>query len=160
MIVFLDFDGVINSHDWWQRRGPRPKPPTRESDARWSFDPVAVVRLNRLATAGARFVISSTWRIKNDADELGAMLRACGFEGEVIGTTPDMSQRPKLSLYLPADRGHEINAWLDSNGPRPFVVIDDDYWPGMEGMPLVRTSFDNGLLDEHIDRALELLGVA
>lgn len=174
MIVFLDFDGVLNHDEWYSRRGPSPlmtitcgKPVhprldlTTEAAARWCFDPAVAVRLNRLADAGARFVISSTWRIGTPLKELRAILCAFGFRGEVIGATPDLTKREAGQvLWRAVERGQEIQAWLDASGnPSPIVILDDDTDMGELYDRLVHVDDDTGLLDEHIDRALVLLGV-
>lgn len=160
-IVFLDFDGVLNHEEWYAQR---PAKPARlevmdERVARWCFDPKAAGRLNVLVDAGAKFVISSTWRLHSDLDELRRILVALGFRGEVIGVTPDLSNKSRsIHAAHVRRRGAEIQAWMDEHGtPSSFVILDDD--DDMEHLidRLVQTDFETGLQDEHITRALEKL---
>ena len=59
-IVFLDFDGVLNSEDW-----SATAPAAPEGEGYWgpsSLDERAVSRLNGLVAPHVQFVVSSTWR--------------------------------------------------------------------------------------------------
>lgn len=156
-VVFLDFDGVLNSKDWFQRRGPRPQ--ARGPDlVRWRLDPRTAPRLNRLANAGAHFVISSTWRIAG-LTEMRETLWMLGVRGEVIDVTPDLTVKTR-SIYVnhARNRGQEIQAWLDLNDyAGPFVILDDDTDMGPLHDRLVHVDDRFGLLDEHVDTALSLL---
>lgn len=159
-VVFLDFDGVLNSHEWFRRRGPRPGAGglLDEASVRWRLDPATAPRLNRLADAGARFVISSTWRMSGLL-EMQIILRHLGMRGDVIGCTPDLSVKDR-SIYVnhARNRGAEIQAWIvDVAFDGPFVIIDDDDDMGPLLDRLVQTDERTGLLDEHIDRALAIL---
>lgn len=142
-VVFLDIDGVLNSHAYFitQQLGTL-------MDV---LDPAAVLRLDALARrSGARVVISSSWRVKRPLDRLSAMLREHGFQGEVIGATPVLS--------LP--RSLEIQAWLDAapEPPDAFVILDDGEMDHLADR-LVQTTFEEGLTDEHVEEALWRLGV-
>lgn len=163
MIVFLDFDGVLNHVEWYRVRGPSPgfDGPWTAAHVRWCFDPATAPRVNRLTAAGARIVVSSTWR-KGGLEEMRAILRLLGVTGDVIDITPDMSVKSG-SIYVnyARNRGAEIQAWLDANGnPGPIVILDDcdDMGPLLDR--LVQTDDRTGLLDEHIERALAMLGAA
>lgn len=137
-IVFLDFDGVLNSRRFFARSGPIERP----DDA---LDPAAVARVDRvIARTGAKVVISSTWRIMDPLDRIAGILRAHGFGGEVVGATP----------VVGGSRGREIGAWLDqSKGVRSFVILDDDTNMGRLARRHVRTMPEDGLLDEHVEPA-------
>lgn len=174
MIVFLDFDGVINHGHWFRTRGlPPVSPPVSppagwtEERVRWCFDPATAPRLNRLADAGARFVISSTWRLSaGGLEEMRTILRLLGFSGEVIDITPDLSVKDRSirhhhGRYVNNTRGQEIQAWLDANAyAGPFVILDDDTDMGPLLDRLVHVDDRYGLTDEDVDRALALLGLA
>ena len=165
-IVFLDIDGVLNSPDWFGHW-----PPKNETAAGIDvrglalvadtyLDPVAVQRLNRLA-GKAEIVISSSWRHGFTVDQIRWMLERRGFRGTIAGATPALHQ----------GRGHEIRAWLEQNedpdSPRPFCVVDD-YCGDMdevEGHTVETTDRSRplgpritGLLDEHVEQILTLLG--
>lgn len=113
-IIFLDFDGVLNSmcSVLATGRGGSVCP-----------DAMAVGLMNRLVrVADANVVISSAWRIGASIEDLQLTLKRWGGEEiaeRVIGKTPQ---------YLEC-RGAEIAQWLaehpnDHNGL--WVIVDDD----------------------------------
>jgi hypothetical protein len=139
-IIFLDFDGVLNSHAWFAAR--------RDST---QLDPAAVALLNQLIErTDAQVVVSSSWRIGFSRLELEAGLRQVGFAGTVLDVTPNLRE-----AYA---RGKEIALWrMQNRHVGPFVILDDDSDMG-ELMPfLIKTGFDLGLQQEHIDRAVAIL---
>ena len=119
-IVFLDFDGVVETIYWEQ-----------EEDGTWSYNvhkygheelnnKQAIGWLNELyKKVPYKVVVTSTWRYSMDIAQLQELLIKSGFnpEIEVIGKTP--------KLYL--QRGVEIQRWIDENQFKgKFVIIDDD----------------------------------
>jgi hypothetical protein len=154
-IVFLDLDGVLNSHLFLLARakqsadGTYDQGPARRNMAHM-LDRTAVLRLNRLlAVTGAQVVISSSWRIPWSCQQITRWLVRRGFKGDVIGRTPTYGK----------GRGNEIQQWLVANGPvASFVILDDD--SDMEPLQHrhVKTTWGEGLLDEHVDRAILMLG--
>jgi hypothetical protein len=141
-IVFLDFDGVLNSRLFFARR----RETTGADDA---LDVAAVERVNRiLARTGAKVVISSTWRVTDGMDRVREVLSKHGFVGEIVGATPTRG----------GTRGAEIKAWLDDN-PRPtgYVVLDDATDVDPVRKRHVQTRMEDGLLDEHVDLACAML---
>jgi DNA-binding CsgD family transcriptional regulator len=148
-VVFLDFDGVLNSVEFMQRD---PGPFDR-------LDPVAVARLDTLVRrSGARVVVSSTWRLQHSVQDLHRRLAELGFTGEVAGVTPEL----RAAVVRNADpcevRCMEIQAWLAASAEpvRRFVVLDDTALDDLAPY-LVRTDFLTGLGDEHVEQALALL---
>ena len=154
-IIFLDIDGVLNSVAWMKAEAAAAGNDTTENTIGWNkVDPAACARLNRIITAtGAKIVVSSTWR---------KMLCLSAIRGVLLGSgvtypVPIIDKTPVL--HKP--RGLEIQAWLDefhnSNLVEDFVILDDD--GDMEHLvdKLVQTSCETGLLDEHVDRAIEIL---
>jgi hypothetical protein len=111
-VLFLDIDGVLNSHRTCVAFGGFPHNPTPEQVAQ--LDPVALAMLrNVCAVAGLSVVVSSSWRVLNDWDAIGR-----GFGLPTIGETPRLS----------GIRGEEIAAWLAA-APAPvldYAIIDDD----------------------------------
>lgn len=143
-VVFLDLDGVLNNHgyllahskDGWDPNG---------------LDPKNIKQLNELLNwTGAKVVISSTWRLFHTLPHIETLLTAEGFEGEVIGKTPDLRGRP---------RGEEIQAWLETTDVdvERFVILDDDSDMGALMPHLVRTSFSVGLTAAEVDAAAKVL---
>lgn len=152
-IIFLDFDGVLNSRAFENAYPPAQSVGLAPND-RWihAIDPAAVELLNGVVRgSGAKVVISSTWRRGFPIEKIRAFLVTRGFEGEVIDVTPS-------HVRAGAQRGDEIQAWLD-NHPEvtAFVILDD-----VDDMAhlldrLVRTDIATGLRAEHCTKALELL---
>lgn len=144
-VIFLDFDGVLNSHEWQLRRHES----RRERGATLGLDPAAVGLLNQLIDrTGAQVVVSSVHR-KDGLRHCRRLLTRCGFTGEVIGQTPDLQTL----------RGLEIQAWLDAQeAPDTFVILDDDSQDMAHLLDrLIQTGFHNGLTQAHVDAAVKML---
>lgn len=106
-IIFLDIDGVLNSH--------------RSAYAYHSckLDPVAIELINALVEeTGALVVISSTWRGQGCDDS----------KLEILEEIPGLKLHP--DWFTPwidvMKRGPEIQSWLDSHDEVIYVIIDDD----------------------------------
>lgn len=119
-IIFLDFDGVVETIYW-----------EKADDGSWSFNVHKAGRneLNNKQAIGwfnelyskvpYDIVVSSSWRIGMTVEELQNLITNSGFNPEikVIGMTP--------RLYL--QRGEEIQAWIDENNfTGKYIIIDDD----------------------------------
>lgn len=145
-IIFLDFDGVLNSHQWIRANQHLPK---IEPWLHTTVDKEAVARVEEIArVTGAKVVVSSTWRLLNPLGKLKRILKDHGFTGEVIDKTP----------HLGTARGNEIAQWLNENGPvEAFVILDDDSDMVHLKHKLVQTTFDTGLQDCHVDLAIAML---
>ena len=163
-IVFLDFDGVLNSDAWFDKPGVR----SMQFNTMAAIDPETVARLSRITQAtGAVVVITSSWRQSDHWRTLGELLKALGFEGRVIGALPwyepEHFDLPE-ETYWSNGRGLEIAVWLEQNLDAdqlltvPIAILDDDADMWILADRLVQTSAGSGgLLDEHVDRAVELL---
>ena len=151
-LIFLDIDGVLNSHDFlyrWQEKTARDRVEFKGNE-HLMLDPVAVGRVNRILTvSGAKVVISSSWRHGWPIERLKEILKTVGFIGEIIDCTPRYGK----------DRGHEIDEWLQNHneGHDPFVILDDDSDMAHMAKHLVKTSFAHGLLDEHVEESIRRL---
>jgi len=150
-IVFLDFDGVLNSRPWLAR-------PSDPGDAGALLDADAVARVDRLcALGGAEIVISSSWRVTHTLPVLTALLRQKGLiHPEILDATPMIPHK--------RGRGQEIQAWLDAALAARGLAIEgmailDDQTDLLHLMPwLVETPFEPGFTDSHLPLALEILG--
>lgn len=157
-IVFLDIDGVVNSSDFYFRRlaagNPRGNRTTDE------IDPDAVERLNRLLSAsGAVVVLSSSWRRLHSREEMQEILEARGFAGQIVDYTPDLTRKSQTGdIWISTQRGDEIAQWREDNRHvGPYVVLDDDGDMDAVLDHFVQTQHVHGLLDEHVEEALEIL---
>ena len=165
-LLFLDFDGVLNSHDWFKRRLTWVSwvpDGTRELRENRDICPDNMVQLNKLVEAtGAEVVVSSTWRIGRTLEELRDILQRNGFQGTVIGMTPKLSDKREGNRYVATQRGDEIQAWMDANCQQQdiaFVILDDDSDMVHLKGHLVKTSmFQVGLCAHHVSEAILKLG--
>ncbi len=147
-VVFLDFDGVLNSRALVERA---PAPLAIGLDL---LDADAVASVERFCVAeNAEIVVTSTWRLTFDRAALEHLLRAKGLTtARVRDVTPMIPHK--------RGRGQEIQSWLDAQSSahlEGIVILDDD--PDMlHLMPwLVQTSFETGLTAAHLDDALTIL---
>lgn len=158
-IVFLDFDGVLNSRAFF--RANKGKGATNELGEAGAIDPKAVAKLNRLLDETmAVVVVSSSWRCAYSQAKLGEILSLRGFTGLVIGVTPDLTTTSEDGLHLAKERGDEIRQWLDDNthfDVTSFVVLDDNGDMRAVRDRFVQTDFDTGLTDERVERCIEIL---
>lgn len=168
-VIFLDIDGVLNSHEYWKREGSATSGAFEyTSIKRWvaDIDPRAVKRLNRLIRkTGAKVVLSTSWRQGappeffkgNTLEFLQEVLEMRGFRGKIIGETPYLPGRP---------RSDEIRTWAGNyklelqerreDELETFVVLDDDADADIEGH-FVRTSAEVGLTDADVVAAKAIL---
>lgn len=137
-ILFLDFDGVLNSERTFQALGGYPddfRPAERAK-----FDPVAIALIAKLCReTGAKIVVSSAWRNLHSVEE-------CAQE---LGL-PIIDQTPYLGADVYASgvqRGDEIQAWLDQHPEVTHYAIVDDMLDMLESQlhRFVQTDPDNGL---------------
>jgi len=149
--LFLDIDGVLNSAEYLRERRHLPRPTPHAIDA------PTIPRLNAITDrTGAKIVVSSSWRAHRHPHDptptarMARILAAHGATGEVIGVTPSLRGSP---------RGREIRAWLiaHSDAWDAFAILDDK--SDMDGLDhmLVKTKYETGLLDEHVELVCELL---
>lgn len=164
-ILFLDMDGVLNSHafmleraearKWEPEPGPLPPGFNMKAPEHWvrMVDKKAVERLNRiLDETDAKVVISSSWRHAHPhpTGRMQKILDLCGFKGEVIDETPVMS----------GPRSFEISSWLAAHPiASRFVILDDGASAG-DGLTkwFVHTDLAHGLQDADVKKAINILG--
>lgn len=163
-VLFLDIDGVLNSATYYRsladgRNDGLHMKPFDVSQ----LDPTAVSRLERVVTTtNCEIVISSAWRIAMSLGQIARDLRAAGLRKgseRIIDKTPVVFEK--------YSRGKEIALWLAEHRMRPHIssrpivhaIVDDDFDAGLgeNNKRFVRTRFEDGLLDEHADKLIELL---
>lgn len=152
-VIFLDVDGVLNSRRWFMANAGK----TGKRSTLGEIDPDAAARVQRLVDeTGARIVVSSTWRLLYQLHDLRRMFEARGLHAPLFDRTP-----PTIGDRR---RGDDIQAWLDEHhdslGIEGMVILDDD--SDMKHLKpwLVQTTFEHGLTDDHVTRAVEMLARA
>lgn len=147
-IVFLDFDGVLNSTEYLNK-DPRAQIVV-VSGIEGLLSPEMVGRLNRITDAtGAKIVTTTAWRYHLDQDDLVEVLEKAGVTAPVIDRTP---------LLFEETRRTEIQEWLDMHPEvTSFVILEDAHRMGNLKRFTVYTDEAIGLLDEHVDQAISIL---
>lgn len=159
-ILYLDFDGVLNSSRYFRATTRRIDGLNIPAYASEQLDPAAIARLNRVVAAtGAMVVVTSAWRIamgKTPRSALRGLLAERGFEGAVLDVTPNLRNG--------MDHRHlEIAQWACDAKTRgfditSFAIVDDNYEAGIGNAPyFVLTNFATGLEDEHVDTLIQIL---
>lgn len=151
-ILFLDIDGVL-----------KPQYADYERDEFGSgFNPESIVFLNEIIEqTGCKIVLSSTWRSKG-LDNIQLLWEVRDIPGEVIGITPIQASDEVISLhqykYNEADRGFEIQEWIDTHNVERYCIVDDDndILPIQEKY-FVRTDSKIGLTRETTDKIIKIL---
>lgn len=149
-IIFLDFDGVLNTEYYQGLLQFQGKQWQDQHGA--FFDPRAVRQLKRVIdTTGADIVVESSWRYLG----LGAMQelwRVRNLPGKVIDITP--------SLTGNVSKGDEIAAWLSeyATPDTRYVIIDDEYVVLDSQIPyFILINPYEGLTEEQANRAISIL---
>ena len=167
-LLFLDIDGVLNSSDWARRRTVKANPHGSPAElAEFLIDPKAIARVNDvLDRTGALVVLSSAWRLGNSERWMEAkeMLYSAGLKPKtIVGRTPDLTIKLG-SIHIAPDRGDEIGSYLKSmrecgRAIEAYAAVDDTSMRGdsVKGR-LVLTDMSYGLVDEHVERLVDLLG--
>lgn len=154
-IVFLDFDGVLNSKEWLRQNGDKIKETTSMLQRGVEeIDPKALARVKQIVDqTGAQVVISSSWRILHSMSELRSILRQAGWiDAPIIGPTP-------IIRDAGGKRGDEIHLWLnDHDDIENFICLDDD-GDFYADQNLIQTNWESGIQDEHVAEAIRFLGV-
>jgi hypothetical protein len=119
--------------------------------------------LEPLVLAGAKFVLSSTWRERFDGPEMTTMLATVGFGGVVIDRTKlDPGLVGPGGIYsLARTRGAQVFEWAAEHPDLwPFVIFDDndgpEYWDPVYDR-LILVDFEDGLQPKHVEQALRML---
>jgi hypothetical protein len=147
-IIFLDIDGVLNSHDWFERKPKLPPDSPRRDFIIEMLDPKAVQLFHLiLVETNAEVVLSSTWRLHDEDREI-IKEKVVDF----IDVTPVSDSRI---------RGAEIYMWVDKNltpeerKEMRYAILDDDsdmlLW---QKDHFFQTSFMHGLTKEIADKVI------
>ena len=149
-IIFLDFDGVLNTEYYQGLLQFQGKQWQDEHGA--FFDPKAVRQLKRIIDAtGADIVVESSWKYLG-LEAMQELWRVRDLPGRVIDITP--------SLTGNASKGEGISAWLSEHvtPDTPYVIIDDEYVVLDTQIPyFILTNPYEGLTEEQANRAISIL---
>lgn len=149
-IIFLDFDGVVNTIYWGQGPDGVYNQNAFKSGHQELNNKQAIGWLNELyRQCPYDIVVSSTWRLGMSVEELQLLLLKSGFNPEirVIGKTP----------ILHTERGEEIQQWIDENEfTGKFIIMDDDSDMCHLKDKLVQTNTYIGITFYDFQKALKL----
>jgi len=156
-VIFLDFDGVLNSaasflvEDKIRKKHKRKK----MCKVQETLCHVCTSNFQYLLdkVPDAKIVISSTWREIYELDWLKDKLAEYGIDSSrVIDITPSSFSGP---------RGREIFMWLEEHKEvDKFVILDDHHIGyGYTEENIVKTTWLAGLNLHHVSSAMKILGV-
>lgn len=133
-ILFLDYDGCINTLDVTDRRGN-----DIVINGESLFDTLHIRELiDNINMLTSRYsmdiVLISSWREHYSVDEMRTMMKIMGLSANLHGyiTTLelDLTYRERLeyegssAIYI--NRALQINRWLELNSVENFLIIDDN----------------------------------
>lgn len=160
-IIFLDFDGVLNSATSFLYEDNRRKVHKEQGvkgpvNETLSYHCCAAFQLLLDIYPEAKVVLSTTWRNLFDLEWLKAKLAEYHIDSSrVIGITP---------TDYGHSRGKEIKAWLDLHPDvTHYIIIDDNDWditPVHGTGRFVKTEWDHGMHVGHTFEAKEKLSNA
>lgn len=148
-IIFLDFDGVLNTEHYQGLLQYQGKPWQDEYGA--FFDPNAVKQLKRIIDAtDADIVVESSWKYLG-LDAMKELWKVRNLPGTIIDITPSL---------LGKNKGVEIASWLteQANQNIRYAIIDDEYVILDSQLPhFILTNPYEGITEEQANRAISIL---
>ena len=165
-IIFLDFDGVLNTE--YHQRLLQYEGKAWQDKHGACFDPEAVKQLQTIVDmTHADIVIESSWKYLG-LEAMQEMWKDRQLPGRVIGITPsvvsdDILLSTDLDITNPAMlhcKGAEIASWLCANGKQevPYIIIDDEYVILESQLPhFILTNPYDGLTEELAMRGIDIL---
>ena len=148
-ILFLDFDGVLNTEHYQDLLQYQGKPWQDEYGA--FFDPKAVKQLKRIIDAtDADIVVESSWKYLG-LDAMKELWKVRNLPGTIIDIT---------SSFLGKNKGVEIASWLSKYAKQDirYVIIDDEYVILDSQLPhFILTNPYEGITEEQANRAISML---
>jgi len=148
-IIFLDFDGVLNTEHYQGLLQYQGKPWQDEYGA--FFDPKAVKQLKRIIDAtDADIVVESSWKYLG-LDAMKELWKVRNLPGTIIDITPSL---------LGKNIGVEIASWLSKYAKQDirYVIIDDEYVILDSQLPhFILTNPYEGITEEQANRAISML---
>ncbi len=147
-VIFLDFDGVLNSDRYVRNCG----------HFGVIIDPTRMELLKQIVNAtDAEIVLTTSWRehwspIEYDCDETGILINSIfkQYNLKIFDKTPQLTFK----------REQEIKKWLDDlPNVESFVVLDDKILsaPFLTDHFVLTADFRDGLDEDDVKRAIEIL---
>ena len=168
-IIFLDFDGVLNTEYYQGLLQYQGKPWQDEYGA--FFDPKAVKQLKRIIDAtDADIVVESSWKYLG-LDAMKELWKVRNLPGRIIDITPsttsdeyllnvDLDDFSNFSNKMHHCKGLEISSWLSEKGlsNTRYVIIDDEYVILDSQLPhFILTNPYEGITEEQANKAISIL---
>lgn len=165
-IIFLDFDGVLNTEKYQTRLREEGKP--RWDDYGQLFDPEAVANLKMVidTVPDALLVINSSWKLEG-LDRVKELWKTRCLPGIIHSCTPDYV--PDLMninfenydiIAMLAGKGNDVKQWMDKNVSEgcQYVIFDDmpSFFPDQKEH-LICTDPRFGITAMDAMRAIEIL---
>ncbi len=148
-IIFLDFDGVLNTEHYQGLLQYQGK--TWQDEYGAFFDPKAVKQLKRIIDAtDADIVVESSWKYLG-LDAMKELWEVRNLPGTIIDITPSL---------LGKNKGVEIASWLSKYAKQDirYVIIDDEYVILDSQLPhFILTNPYEGITEEQANRAISML---
>lgn len=161
-VIFLDVDGVLNSIDDLMEY--REKNNIKGSILYDDISDKRMILLKQLVDkTNAKIVISSSWRMPWLRQGRPKILNPEGLMFKLTKRLSDYNLNYiDVTPYLrdiKYNRGDEIRTWLlEHPEVKSFVILDDDSdMCEFTETNLVKTTYQHGLLQEHVDKAIEIL---
>lgn len=159
-VIFLDFDGVLNSHDYmWARnynyrskvnKGITSYPILNhilEDDYGDHFDPRCVMHLDSIINnTNCDIVISSSWR-RTGLESMKEMWEYRKLPGNIIGIT---------GINHSVCRGQVIQDYIDLHNIEKYCIIDDDS-DMLDGQDFVKVNGTVGLCLKDCKKIINIL---
>lgn len=165
-IIFLDFDGVLNTEHYQNFLYYERKAWQDEHGA--LFDPETVEQLRNIINAThADIVVESSWKYLG-LEAMQEIWQARNMPGRVIDITPSTvsdnwlltANLNDLDPTMGHCKGMEIASWLSdhANKDTRYVIIDDEYVILDSQLPyFILTKSYNGITEDVANRAISIL---
>ena len=165
-IIFLDFDGVLNTEHYQNFLYHEGKPWQDEFGA--FFDPEAVAQLKRIVDAtNADIVVESSWKYLG-LEAMQEMWEARNMPGRIIDITPSSvsdswlltANLDEIDDAMAHYKGMEIASWLSDNAKQgtKYVILDDEYViMDSQLSHFVLTNPYDGITEEIANKAISIL---
>jgi HAD domain in Swiss Army Knife RNA repair proteins len=159
-VIFLDFDGVLNSWKYtniWLGNCTIKDGYIDRDKYGFLFDKNCVLNLkNLIDKASADIVISSSWRHLG-LEKIKMLWNDRQLPGEVIGIIPKHDKQTTGNSES-LSRGECIQLWLEENPIESYVILDDnDDFLEEQKQFWVQTNGDIGFSEQDLAKALDVL---